>query len=377
MDINVYRSLILAHAALRGVDDPYTFYHDETNNIRKLRLRETGLNNPDPRIFVLGGIVHPRGAAPNWNDLFGCLQLQATMTELKLEHLGKGEFLQLARSRKVHILLKWLLDHGIRIHFSAVDVIYWSIVDIIDAVLANRPWDARALLHRDFKNVLYRVLKEDLAATAAFLYSANYPDVGAGATAVFLGHLTDRIQSSGRLTAADKAALVSLLQAGAGDAELAFIQNGARHELIGSFDQFYRHKMGLFKDSQHIFDGEDVVIQSLHEAPFTDGEALYTGYAFVDSRSDRGIQVADAVVGLLGKYWTYINRADLVTVQADKLALRDDARLTVDVLRQAFDAADDASDGFLHRVMCDDDDEKHHFMLWGEGATAAPGSTGA
>lgn len=41
-------------------------YYDETNNHRRIRIRDDGLNVKPPLCFVLGGIVHagPRRALP-------------------------------------------------------------------------------------------------------------------------------------------------------------------------------------------------------------------------------------------------------------------------------------------------------------------------
>lgn len=135
MDIRDIQATILEGNPLRAVHEVFTFYHDETNNIRKLLVTDTGLNNPNPKIFVLGGVVYRPTAEPDWSALFAQLRLQPTMKELKLTHLGKGEFLQLAKSKTLATFLKWMTQRKVHIHFNAVDVLYWSIVDIIDTVL--------------------------------------------------------------------------------------------------------------------------------------------------------------------------------------------------------------------------------------------------
>lgn len=43
---------------LTKANKSYTFYHDETNNIRKLHVGARGLNVAELKVFVLGGVVH-------------------------------------------------------------------------------------------------------------------------------------------------------------------------------------------------------------------------------------------------------------------------------------------------------------------------------
>ena len=45
-------------------DGAYTFYYDETNNIKKFYVRENDFNYKFTANFVLGGLVHS-GQAPN------------------------------------------------------------------------------------------------------------------------------------------------------------------------------------------------------------------------------------------------------------------------------------------------------------------------
>lgn len=366
MDVNQTQAIILSGNPLRGVNANYTFYHDETNNIRKFLLTDDGLNNPEPKCFVLGGVVYRSSLKPDWIALFRSLELQASVRELKLKHLGKGDFLELLSSKKLPTLLKWLTQRNIHIHFSAVDIVYWSVVDIIDSILVNRLHDTRVLHAREYKNLLYRVLKRDLVLTSKMLFSADYPDIAPGATRVFLERLVAMVESSGHVLLPDEAVrLTRLLLDGMDDAVLEFIQDEERHVLISAFDGFYRNVICLYKDSRHFLDREDVIAERLAKAPLKDGDAPYMGYVFLDSKADPGIQVADVVVGLLGKYWTYVNSTDYDAMVADMKSLSAAQRTTVSALKRAIEASDRVSDGFLHTTICDDDVKKHQRFFWG------------
>ena len=73
-------------------DKTYTFYYDETNNIKKLHLKKGDFNYAFSSNFVLGGLAY-KGAAPDISDIFSGLQLQASVNEVKLKHIAKGDFL--------------------------------------------------------------------------------------------------------------------------------------------------------------------------------------------------------------------------------------------------------------------------------------------
>ena len=45
----------------QNIDDVYTFYYDETNNMRALKVTENVLNiRAQPICFTLGGVLHKR-----------------------------------------------------------------------------------------------------------------------------------------------------------------------------------------------------------------------------------------------------------------------------------------------------------------------------
>ena len=50
-------------------DSSYTFFYDETNNFRKLKIRENDFNNPLDANFVLGGVAYS-GSRPDIEDIF-------------------------------------------------------------------------------------------------------------------------------------------------------------------------------------------------------------------------------------------------------------------------------------------------------------------
>lgn len=56
MELEQHRQMLIQHNHLHNTDGVYTFYYDESNNIRRLYLTESGLN-VQPGNFVLAGIA--------------------------------------------------------------------------------------------------------------------------------------------------------------------------------------------------------------------------------------------------------------------------------------------------------------------------------
>jgi hypothetical protein len=72
----------------------YTFYYDETNNIRKFYVKEQDFNTSFDLTFVLGGLVHSNRTKPEIETLFEGIRLQKSISEIKLKHLATGDFLE-------------------------------------------------------------------------------------------------------------------------------------------------------------------------------------------------------------------------------------------------------------------------------------------
>ena len=108
-------------------DSYFTFYYDETNNIRKFHVREKegniDFNYSFNSNFVLGGLVY-EGTQPDIKPLFDRLNLQKNITDVKLNHIAKGEFLDCLKSEKLNIFLKCLLDNDLYINYSSINILY-------------------------------------------------------------------------------------------------------------------------------------------------------------------------------------------------------------------------------------------------------------
>ena len=353
----------LRHVNLINIDDGYTFYYDETNNIRRLHLTDRGLNIPEYKNFVLAGIVH-RGKrrSIDFSSLKTQLELQKSVTELKLKHICKGDFLDLLNSKKLELIFKWLLDRDIFIHYLNLDVLYWSIVDIVDSILLE---NMEFLHHSEIKNDLYNIIKQDTALSAKLLYGYEYPNIPEEKIKNFTFDLLDLIKNQKDTLSEEKAErLIKLISRASSLDELPFITNEESNVLIGDFSKFFLYRIYAFKNSEHIFDNEDSISKKLNDLKLSVNGAPFCNFQFTDSKLEFAVQISDVIAGYLGKYFTYINRSTKYKIVVDKFQLNYQQKNNLNLLRDLIDRSDDICNGFFYSTMCNDDLEKHEFFVF-------------
>jgi hypothetical protein len=306
IDVNDLREATIALYELDRVDEVYTLYYDETNNIRRLHITRDGLNVRDPGCFVLGGIAH-RGQPHDlgFAELRSALKVQKSVKELKLKHIGRGAFLEVLSAERLTALLSWIIERDLFIHFQALDVMYWSIVDIVDSILTETRSSALMSIGGELKNDLYIILRANIDHTVDLFKRYSYPNVGPQRRTAFVRELLDILeQRSDLLPEFNYQMLKGLLQMATAAHSLPYLENEDPNVLIDEFSNFYVARISLFKNSTHILDVEDLIRARLSAMTFMDkGQPLHI-HRFVDSKAEPGVQVADTVAGLLGKALT-------------------------------------------------------------------------
>ena len=352
IDVNAMRDPVIALNRLTRADDAYTFYYDETNNIRRLHVTADGFNVREPLCFVLGGIGH-RGP-PRALDLGGlkrAVQLQATAKELKLAHLGKGDILSLLKSWRVEAYLDWLAAEDLLVHYSAVDPLYWSTVDIIDTIISHdvlahmRQYDAA------LKADLFTILAADIDDIADFFHRFSYPDVGEANRLSFMAELLQRLEYRSELLPAFNAqVLKGVLQSGARGDALIYLQDEVPNTVLDSFVMFFIHRICLFKNATHRLDVEPTIQTRLKSFVFKDGGRVLDTFSFADSETDPGVQASDALVGLLGKLFSYVTRTNPQQLIADRRKLTPGQARNLGKLNALLDRSEAETPALLHQV---------------------------
>jgi hypothetical protein len=165
--------------------------------------------------------------------------------------------------------------------------------------------------------------------------------------------------------------LKRVLQLGRGLDSLDFIEGYPPNLLIDDFSIFYLNRIAVFKHASHVLDMEESIRDRFLEAPLTSGGEPVTHYRFADSKAEPGIQLADVVVGVLGKMHTYFTETSRDEVAAARASLTGTSLQNSELLRDLIAASHDANIAFLHHVASiHDRDKLDLFLRFRDGAYA-------
>ncbi|RQO58500.1 hypothetical protein DBR47_12370 [Paucibacter sp. KBW04] len=359
------RAMMIGVHGIRRADDKFAFFYDETNNIRKFALTDAGTNVNEHKNFVLGGIVLQEGQAlPDIAPLREALGMQVNAPEIKFKHIASGDFEAALASHKMARFLAWLTEHRLAIHYSSINIVYWSIVDIVDSIIASKRFEAFSHARREMKNELYRIACMDKPAFLALMRRHGYPGIPIGKVGSFIADVDAflTLHSPGAVNLPTEL-LKEMVRKATALTELPFLEGNDADVLIGSFSSFFTMPVLLFKNATHVFDREIQVEKSLGTDGFKQ-RAQDIDYRFSDSKTDPGIQLADVTVGLIGKYEDFVEKHRLPELLARKKAWSAAQTETFELLRGLIDYSDDVSNAFIHRITAMDSEWKNDtFML--------------
>lgn len=190
-EISYIRKFNKIVAPTADFDSAYTFYYDETNNIKKFYVRENDFNYTFTANFVLGGLLH-LGQAPNVQPLIDGFKQQKTAKEVKFKHIANGDFLDCLKSEKLKLFLQFVKDSDLYVHYSSLNILYWSIVDIVDSAIVSS--DAAKQLGPQFanhlKNDLYKLSRLEIDSVIELFYKYEYPNIKNESAFQFIEELT-------------------------------------------------------------------------------------------------------------------------------------------------------------------------------------------
>lgn len=369
----------------------YTFFYDESNNIRKLFLKGKNFNtdshsNPSP-FFVLAGIVHEGNAAKSdIKELLNALKLPPTAKELKFKQVAKGEFLDNLKSAKMVVLLEWLLKSDYFIHYDNINMEYWSLVDIIDDCCEHvdkyggldyfRAGGKRVYLDYH-KDALYELMKLDKANFLGLLSKYGYPKIEPKDAAAFNKHLNKLAKKYSRPEArarkiVDKRTSFSLLSLSKlfdmcrNIEEYFFVYDHRVGALIDGFSIFYDQRVKLFEDSKHVLDNEFEIQKCFEQYEKFNKELGNINYEFVDSNAYIEVQVSDVLCGLFKNYFTFINNLQISNLEKVKSSLTSSQRYCLQLISDLISKSDKKNKEFLFYVMSMGEHEKHKQFMFGE-----------
>lgn len=353
IDIGEIRKHTKMSAPFADFDGVYTFYYDETNNIRKFYLREFDFNSAFTENFVLGGLVH-EGVAPDIQPLIDGFNLQKSVKEVKFKHIAKGGFLDCLKSQKLNLFLRFIKNSKLYIHYSSTNILYWSIVDIVDSAVTHS--EASQKLGVQFankmKNDLYKLSRLEIESVIALFHRFEYPNIKNDSILSFIEELSDLFANylDDMEFHFGLESLRQILKVAKKNGKLPFVMDEEDYLLIKDFSHFYLRPIYLFKNSTHIFDNEDFISGLLEDSKIVDGQEEINNYSFADSQSNQLTQLSDVLVGLVGKLSGYLNTKTRDQISSDFSFLNSIQTENIDFFLELIDESNNKNIGFLHAV---------------------------
>lgn len=358
------RHRMMEYEQFINVDVPYTFYYDESNNVRKLYLKDSGLNVEQDKNFVLAGIAHTKPSDDSaFDSLFDQLSLQKSAKELKLKHVARGGIFDMLKSRKLQTIFNWLSDNGFYIHYFNLNPVYWSIVDIIDSIVCELNNVKFFALHLHLKSDLYELAMCQRDEFLKQLSKFEYPDIKDTEEEEFCSWIIDYVKTHSNKLPSDRASMLTqLVEASLNLDDLPFISGFHGRELIKNFMIFYLQKLYIFKESSHIFDEEEHIQNLVDQFPLYYNEKRLVNYHFVKSHSRRGVQISDVIAGFLGKYFSYIKDVNEARLISDVSTLNENQLQTLQSLMRLIDRSDARSRAFFTVVTSEGEKKRHQYL---------------
>lgn len=303
-----------------------TFFYDETGNCRKFSLKNGKVNAPEllDYDFILGGIAYEYCTPlPDVDDLFRKLKLQKTQKELKYKHLSGNcsSFFEVLGRDRVTTLLDWLISNGLFIHFSTLNNFYYALVDIVDSLFPQNRMVEFQHLEKPFKSVLFRFVSAHRDSFLPLLSKYDYPNIDRARCKTFCFEFADYIQANNDDSDMDGFFLETIrqmLRTAGRTGELVLLHDNKPETLMENYHLFYHERYMLFPDSFHFFDKEPFVEGKLSSITTTYKGVELKNFEFVESSTNRFIQVSDAFIGLMGHLFHFLDRLTSKTILSIK-----------------------------------------------------------
>lgn len=339
-----------------------TFYYDETNNIKTFYVRENDFNYTFSANFVLGGLSH-EGTAPDVQPLIDSFKLQKTAKEVKFKHIAFGNFLDCLKSQKLNLFFHFLKDSNLYVHFLSLNILYWSVVDIVDSAIMNSEAAMRLDLRfgNQLKNDLYKLCRLEIDAVIQLFYAFEYPNVKPDKIGDFIEALSNLFEAY--LPTAEfhfgLESLRQILKESKKKGSLAFVMDEEDHVLLANLTHFYLRPIYTFKNSTHVFDNEDSIQEALDGYRILDNGVEFKNYSFVNSQDNQLTQLSDIFIGFMGTYTNYRNTHTMEEIKADIDSFSALQLVNIKLFIDIINKSDHKNPAFLYAI--DSNEEKMKF----------------
>lgn len=343
---------IKAHK-LKNTDKTLKFFYDETNNARTVTLKSAKLNIDVNDIFALGGVVIEQNKQiRGWAELRRGLFIQDNAKEVKLKHLAKGEFNKVILSKKIGQLFDFLIDNNYLIHYSVIDLLHWSILDIIESLQGHKSFYYINSCHQEIKSELHYAATKNLPEFLKIFNKYSYPNIADEQVSNFLSDILTYVEN---VVPEDRNLATTYLKKTLKAAinldgiELMFLKGNKDSILIDDFIVYFINNVRLFKNSSHYFDQEPQIESYIENYKLLDKHNV--NYAFVDSKSEIGIQLSDVVIGIIGKYFSFITKHTFNELIQFKKGFSAEQLTNLNKFKSILLNSNEFSSAFLHHLL--------------------------
>lgn len=309
-------------------EEEMTFYYDESGNCRKFSLTDKGFNNIDALKgdFVLAGVAHEgKSFDIDVSSLYTALDYKEGQKELKFKHLfhNSKDFQSFMGSKRTTGFLEWLSRSGLYIHYSALNNLYFSLVDIVDSLWETHP---QCIMYMwEIKAALYDLVIEHQDEVIDIFIRHTYPDVKHASA--FCDELCSLIREYNDDSKYDPGFFLELLRqmlktAGKLD-KIIFIQDNEPYLLIQEYYIIYLERCEIFSKSHHIFDEELIVQKQMPDLELYENDIQLNNWQFVKSHENIYVQVSDLIAGLLRKLFMFLDENSLTDIVSIAMKLND------------------------------------------------------
>lgn len=303
----------------------YTVYADESNNMRKVRIKDSTKDELKYRFFVIGGIIVPDDFDLNKvKDLYNKLEgFPENDAKYRFFSHNKANIEDALSYDRFYRLFDFLIKNNIYIHLNILNYWYYAIADIIDSLYVNEHSDFNE--NRLLKNGMYEGLILHYDEMYDLMVKYSFPDIPKGSEkdflidikAILLNSLNNNFHEGDDVYEPIKCAIELIDKKVDFFNELAFIQDETPLEIINSFLPVYVHSAYAFKLNGIIFDNETSIESQMDYLSLKRD----LNCRFVDSKEEIAIQISDAIAGFTARYYEMIVNEDRVGKFCDKLEI--------------------------------------------------------
>lgn len=250
-------------------------------------------------------------------------------------------------SKRAVGFLDWLSNSGLYIHYSALNNLYYSLVDIVDSLWETHP--QCVMFMTDIKAALYDFVIEHQDDVIDILIRHTYPDIkDASAFCDELCSMISKYNDDSEYYPGFFLELLRQMLKTAGKLDkMVFIQDNEPFMLIQEYYLFYLERCELFSNSHHIFDEEPIVEKKLSEIELCEDGAVFQNWSFVKSNDNILIQVSDLIAGLLRKLFTFLDESALDEIITIALKLNEIQVKNFTILFELINRSDKKSPLFI------------------------------